>query len=364
MGIKGLMKFLSETAAKSFKETSLDQYAGKVIACNATMSMTHYLLSTQFLASVGTGMLVDDLGDPTAHLVGLFSRTIQLIEIGIKPVWVFSKQASELAPNSRYIKNRQKEIKAFPKRSTKISNEMAEDAMKMIRLMGIPVIEAPENSEAQCAELVKTGKCYACISEDTDALAYGCNLVIRGVKSRNDPVVEIRLEDVLRQLDFTYAEFIDLCILLGTKKCRNIENMGPKSAFKYIQQCSTIENVLEKVVKGHKKYKIPKEHDYETERNGFICPAVTSTKDMELVWKFPEEDNLKQFLIAGKGFGGSRVDNGLKAIYKRYGKPTQLKIESFFINPIKRPAGPTKKKPLKKPKYPMHKPYKYKYNRK
>ena len=86
MGIKGLMKFLADNAQKSFKDANLDHYAGKIIACNATASMTHFLLSTQFLASVGTGMLVDDLGDPTAHLVGLFSRTIQLIEVGIKPV--------------------------------------------------------------------------------------------------------------------------------------------------------------------------------------------------------------------------------------------------------------------------------------
>ena len=99
MGIKGLMRFLEEYAEKAFKSGTLDQYAGKIIACNATASMVQFLLSTQFLASVGKGMLVDDLGDPTAHLIGLFSRTVQLIEIGIKPVWVFSKQVSELNPS-------------------------------------------------------------------------------------------------------------------------------------------------------------------------------------------------------------------------------------------------------------------------
>jgi len=34
-------------------------------------------------------MLTDEAGNPTAHLVGLFNRTIQFIENGIKPVWVF-----------------------------------------------------------------------------------------------------------------------------------------------------------------------------------------------------------------------------------------------------------------------------------
>ena len=351
MGIKGLMKFLQETAEKSFKDATLEQYAGKIIACNATMSMTQFLLSTQFLASVGTGMLVDDLGDPTAHLVGLFSRTIQLIEVGIKPVWVFSKLDSELTPNSIYIKNRQKEIRGYPKRSTKIDADMSEEAIKMIRMMGIPVIEAPQNAEAQCAELVKTGKCFAAISEDTDALAYGCSIVIRGVKNKSDPVVEIKLDEVLRELDITYGEFVDLCILLGTKKCKNINGMGPKNAYKHIQQCSNIENVLEKVVKGHKKYQLPKMYEFLGERDAFLDPIIMDTKNVEFTWKLPNEDNLKQFLIAGKGFAATRVENGLKSICNKYGKPTQLKIESFFTNPLKRPPSVIKKKPKKKGKY-------------
>ena len=351
MGIKRLLTFLSENAGKSFSNATLDQYAGKIIVCNATSSMAHFLLSTQFLASVGTGMLVDDLGDPTAHLVGLFSRTIQLIEVGIKPVWVFSKQASDLAPNSRYIKNRQNEIRGYPKRSTKITEEMTADAVKMLKLLGIPIVQAPDNSEAQCAELVNSGKCYAAISEDTEALAYGCKIIIRGVKNKNDPVVEIRYENVLRQLDLTHAEFIDLCILLGTKKCKNVNGMGPKNIYKYIQQCSTIENIIEKIITGHKRYQLPKEFDYQSERNYFLDPVVNDHRNTEIEWKLPDEKELKQFLIVEKGFSNTRVENGLKSIYTKYGKPTQLKIESFFTNPIKRPAGAAKKNPKKKRKF-------------
>ena len=257
---------------------------------------------------------------------------------------MFSKQSSDLTPNSIYIKNRQKEIRGFPKRSTKIDAEMSDEAIKMIKMMGLPIIEAPENAEAQCAELVKSGKCYAAISEDTDALAFGCTTVIRGIKNRNDPVIEIRLDEVLRELDITFGEFVDLCILLGTKRCKNIQMMGPISAYKHIQQCSNIENILEKVVKGHKKYVLPKMYDFQSERDSFLDPTVLDTRNVEFSWKLPDEDNLKQFLIAVKGFAAARVETGLKSICTKYGKPTQLKIESFFINPIKRPPAPIKKK--------------------
>ena len=349
MGIKGLLKFLTECADKSFRDVTLDHYAGKIVACNATMSMTHFLLSTQFMASVGTGMLVDELGDPTAHLTGLFSRTIQLIETGIKPVWVFSKLASDLAPNSHYIKNRQREIRGFPKRSTKITPEMSADAIKMLKLLGLPYVEAPENAEAQCAELVKAGKCYAAISEDTEALAFGCNIVIKGVKSRHDPVVEMNLDEILRKLDITYYEFVDLCILLGTKKCRSITGMGGKSAYKFIQQCSTIENILDKIVRGQKRFNLPKDYDYLGQRKLFLEPTVESVEGLELVWKMPDEDSLKQFLIADKGFSATRVEGGLKTIFTRYHKPTQLKIENFFDTPLKR--LPVQQKAKKKKKF-------------
>lgn len=350
MGIKGLLKFLSDCADKSFRDVTLDHYAGKVVACNATMSMTHFLLSTQFMASVGTGMLVDELGDPTAHLTGLFSRTIQLIETGIKPVWVFSKQVSELAPNSHYIKNRQREIRGYPKRSTKITPEMSADAIKMMKLLGLPYVEAPENAEAQCAELVKTGKCYATISEDTEALAFGCNIVIKGVKSKHDPVVELNLDDILRKLDITYHEFVDLCILLGTKKCRSITGMGGKSAYKYIQQCSSIENIMDKIIRGQKRFNIPKDYDYLGQRKIFLEPAVSPVNDLELSWKVPDEDQLKQYLIADKGFSASRVESGLKLIMQKYHKPTQLKIENFFETPLKRLPVTLKNKSKKKQK--------------
>ena len=142
-----------------------------------------------------------------------------------------------------------------------------------------------------------------------------------------------------------------MCILLGTKKCKNINGMGPKNAYKHIQQCSNIENVLEKVVKGHKKYQLPKMYEFLGERDAFLDPIIMDTKNVEFTWKLPNEDNLKQFLIAGKGFAATRVENGLKSICNKYGKPTQLKIESFFTNPLKRPPSVIKKKPKKKGKY-------------
>ena len=39
--------------------------------------------------------------------------------------------------------------------------------------------------------------------------------LLRGFNSKNDPITEITYSEVLKGLDMTYEEFIDMCILCG-----------------------------------------------------------------------------------------------------------------------------------------------------
>jgi len=45
----------------------------------------------------------------------------------------------------------------------------------------VPVIEAPGEAEAQCAELCKGGKVWATASEDMDSLTFGTPILLRHV---------------------------------------------------------------------------------------------------------------------------------------------------------------------------------------
>jgi len=49
---------------------------------------------------------------------------------------------------------------------------MKEDAIKMLELMGVPVVIAPCEAEAQCAALCKAKKVHATVTEDMDALTF------------------------------------------------------------------------------------------------------------------------------------------------------------------------------------------------
>lgn len=57
------------------------------------------------------------------------------------------------------------------------------------------------------------------------------------------------------------AQFIDMCILCGCDYCGTIRGIGPKSAYKLIQQHSTLEKVLAALDKS--KFAIPEPFPFE-----------------------------------------------------------------------------------------------------
>jgi len=60
-----------------------------------------------------------------------------------------------------------------------VTKEMNEEAKRLLRLMGVAVVEAPCEAEAQCAELVKAGKCFGVATEDMDTLTCGTPCLLR-----------------------------------------------------------------------------------------------------------------------------------------------------------------------------------------
>ncbi len=68
-------------------------------------------------------------------------------------------------------------------RTVKVTKTMVEDAKRLVKAMGMPVIQAPGEAEAFCAYLVKQGKAFATVSEDMDALTFGSPILIRGMST-------------------------------------------------------------------------------------------------------------------------------------------------------------------------------------
>jgi flap endonuclease-1 len=161
---------------------------------------------------------------------------------------------------------------------------MKEDAMTLLRLMGFPVIEAKAEAEAQCVQLLKEKLVAAVASDDMDCLTFGAETLIKGIRTKKDPVIELNLKDVLAELGMTMDEFIDFCILSGCDYCDAIENVGPVKAFNYIKEYKTIERVVEQIEienkereeNGKQKYILPtpENFNYQVARELFKNPDV------------------------------------------------------------------------------------------
>lgn len=179
----------------------------------------------QFLIAVRAegAQLTSVDGETTSHLMGTFYRTIRMLENGIKPVYVFDgkppdMKSKELSKRTEKREEAQKalekateagdaaDMEKFNRRLVRVTKVHNEEAKELLKLMGVPYINAPCEAEAQCAAMVKAGKVYATATEDMDALTFGTNILLRHLTSseaKKLPVQEFFYDKILQGLEFT-----------------------------------------------------------------------------------------------------------------------------------------------------------------
>lgn len=359
MGIKGLTKLLADNAPKSMKEHKFESFFGRKIAVDASMSIYQFLI---VVGRSGTEMLTNEAGEVTSHLQGMFSRTIRLLEAGLKPVYVFDGKPPDLKKQElgkRFSRRTEatedlataiesgdkQDIEKFSKRTVKVTKQHNEDCQKLLRLMGVPVIEAPSEAEAQCAALCKAGKVYAVASEDMDSLTFGAPRFLRHLmdpSSRKIPVMEFEIAKILEEMNLTMDQFIDLCILCGCDYCDSIRGIGAQTALKLIRQHGSIESILENINK--ERYQIPDDWPYQEARCLFKDPLVcVDDEQLDIKWSSPDEQGLINFLVNENGFNNDRVTKAIEKIKAAKNKSSQGRLESFF-KPVVTASVPTKRK--------------------
>lgn len=344
MGIQGLSKVIGDYAPSAVKENEIKNYFGRKVAIDASMSIYQFLIAVRQDGST----LMNADGETTSHLMGMFYRTIRMIENGIKPVYVFDGKPPEMKSGElakRAEKREESEaslkiaeekgdmegVEKFQKRLVKVTRQHNDECKQLLKLMGIPYIEAPGEAEAQCAVLVKAGKVFAVGTEDMDALTFGSSVVLRHLtfsEARKMPIKEFYLDRVLKELELNQDEFIDLCILLGCDYCDSIRGIGPKRAMELIRQHKNIEAVIRNL--DQKKYPLPEDWPYEEARMLFKKPEVIDPEMTDIKWTEPDEDELVKFMVTDKGFNEERIRNGIKKLEKAKTGTTQGRLDSFF----------------------------------
>ncbi|ASJ16959.1 flap structure-specific endonuclease [Thermococcus chitonophagus] len=328
------------------KEIELENLYGKKVAIDALNAIY------QFLSTIrqrdGTP-LMDSKGRITSHLSGLFYRTINLMEAGIKPAYVFdgkppefkkkelekrkeAREEAEVKWREALAKGDIEEARKYAQRATRVNEMLIEDAKKLLELMGIPVVQAPSEGEAQAAYMASKGHVYASASQDYDSLLFGAprlvrNLTITGKRKLpgKNVYVEVKpelvvLEEVLSSLKLTREKLIELAILVGTDyNPGGIKGIGPKKALEIVRHSK------DPLAKFQKQSEV----DLYAIKEFFLNPPVTD--EYKLQWKEPDEEGILKFLCDEHDFSEERVKNGLERLKKAVRAGRQSTLESWFM---------------------------------
>lgn len=328
----------------------LKDLGGRSIAIDA------YNALYQFLAIIrqpdGTP-LKDHTGRITSHLSGLFYRTCNLLEFGIKPIYVFDgvppalkeveiKRRAKIKDEAlkKYEKalseRRIEEARMYAQMTSRLKDYMADDSKHLLKLMGVPWVQAPSEGEAQAAHLAKKGNADYCASQDYDSLLFGAPRLLRNVTisgrrklPRKKVYIEvvpevIELERVLRELDVTYEQLIYIGILVGTDfNPEGVKGIGPKTALKLIKRYGSLEKTLPELKEAAFPVEPPRIRDI------FLNPKVTDS--YKIFWNQPDVEGIADFLCGERDFSMERVVKAVgKAVKEMKKASTKTTLERWF----------------------------------
>ncbi|ELA42131.1 uncharacterized protein VICG_00772 [Vittaforma corneae ATCC 50505] len=341
MGIKQLSKLIKEKCKKAIVSRKMGYYSSTKIAIDASLCLYQFLIAVR---TDGANLGYEDA--TTSHLVGMFYRTIRIIESGIIPVYVFDGKAPPIKAielqkrNERRLKAEKmleqakleedkKEMDKHEKRKVKVEESHVDDCKRLFRLMGVPFVTAESESEAYCSLLCKRGVVKAVATEDMDALCFGAPILLRNMnasQSKNLDIDEYNLGTILKELELTMGSFIDLCILMGCDYCDTIKGVGHKRAYDLIKKYGCIESIIESETP-----EVPDNFDYKAARLIFNeLSSVGEAENFEIMYDQLDKEGLVQFLVKEKGFDEVRVTNGIEKIIKSSKRGNQTKLDAFF----------------------------------
>ena len=332
------------------KELELKDLSGKVIVVDS------FNVLYQFLASIrqrdGT-LLMDSQGRVTSHLTGLFSRTTRLLEAGVKPAFAFDGRTPKLkrAEQERrhLIKEEAEEqykeakeagdveaMRKFSSRTSALTPEMVAEAKKLISSLGLPVIEAPAEGEAQAAHIVRKGEAYAVASEDFDSLLFGAQRLVRrlnitgrrrvaGTLSTKAVVPEmISLPDALSSLGIDREQLICLGLLTGTDyNPGGVKGIGPKKALKLLHEHRKDFDGMFSAVEWEK-------HCSSSWKEVFALFTDAAVSDeYDLTFRPLDRDAVRELLVEGHDFSAERIDATLDKLDSKKDRK-QKGLSDFF----------------------------------
>ena len=237
MGIKQLNKFWNQIHPSSIEKIHLQTLAQKTFAIDFNLYLYRFLLSNN------------------NYLICLFNHILKFLSFQITPIYIFDGkkpiEKKELLTDrknkrkklqtkvfklnqlmeslvdykeKKNINNKEfstivnllkKDIQKYEKNIIYIKQEYIDLSKKLLELLKIPYIQADNEAEQLCSQLVYNHKVDFCLSDDMDVFPCGAMNVLRNFKFKSNYIHKYNLQKLLTFLKIDSFQFIVLCILLG-----------------------------------------------------------------------------------------------------------------------------------------------------
>ncbi|MBI2659321.1 flap endonuclease-1 [Candidatus Woesearchaeota archaeon] len=333
------------------KEIDIGFLHNKILIVDAPMWLYQFLSS---IRQRDGSLLTDSRGNVTSHLMGLLARVSNLAQQGIRLAFVFDgkppklkhmtlekRKEVKIEAQKNFDKAKEKEdlelMKKYAARTSRLTEEMIEEAKKLVAAFGLPVISAPSEAEAQASFIVKNHDAFAIATNDADALLFEAPKIIRnlnmaGKKKRKDKLSYeiinpdiIDLKDNLHHLGISQEQLIALAMLIGTDyNSGGIKGIGPKTALKLVKNYGANLDALFNEAKWDDFF------DFTWEEVFNLIKNMPVDNDYKLKWTGVDEEKIRKLLVDGHDFSEERVKNQIEGLVKEKSKKSQKGLNDFF----------------------------------
>uniref|UniRef100_UPI00358EC509 DNA excision repair protein ERCC-5 isoform X3 n=1 Tax=Myxine glutinosa TaxID=7769 RepID=UPI00358EC509 len=124
------------------------------------------------------------------------------------------------------------------RRAATVTQQMQLECQDLLRLFGLPYVEAPGEAEAQCAALDLGDKTHGTITDDSDIWLFGGRYVYRHFFSSTHDVQLYQATEIHRMLGLDRRQLVNLAYLLGSDYTNGIPGVGCILAVEIINEFS------------------------------------------------------------------------------------------------------------------------------
>ncbi|MHA2388502.1 MAG: flap endonuclease-1 [Candidatus Hodarchaeales archaeon] len=340
--------------SSSRQTITIDALSGNKIGFDAYNTIYAFLARIRD-KSTGGGYFTDSNGNVTSHLIGLFPRLTHFLIHDVKPIFIFDGKPPDFKISeiiTRKERKKEAEVKRelaiaagdmdeaskYAQATSRITPEILEDTKILLRNLGIPIVQAPSEAEAQGAILTNQGIINAMASQDYDSFLFGCSTVIRnlGVSQRRKlpnqqrfievETERIQLNQLLNELKLKDREQLILVgLLIGTDyNPKGIKGIGPKTALKLVQKYPNFDSLFTHL---DATYDLEKIFPYPPDvlLKYFLSPEVD--ENVKISYSDPKPKKVQKFLVEERGFTPERIQRQIKALQRITSQST---LDTFF----------------------------------